>query len=126
MITQKHDSDCCVAALAMFLGREYEEIAIFCTEDEKTKSGVAMVKVFDIAKVFGIALEYARDFYQEEKALLVVDSLVLEGQRHLIYWDTELIQDPARTNHHEKIPEKIYLIAVEKKHEDIDYDSGIA
>lgn len=105
LITQKFDSDCAVACLAMFLGVKYDAVAKHCHGFELVTFGLCGKRTYDIAELFGSdilwrdvsKLNYARP------AVLTVPSLNIPGGRHSVYWDGSRLYDPNDGRPHKRV-----------------------
>jgi len=95
LIQQKFSSDCGVAALAMFLGRPYEDVAVHCSGWELMRHGLSGPRTDFLASLFGVEISYRHpDVIDWTKpAVLSVPSLNIDGS-HAVYWDGQRINDP--------------------------------
>lgn len=98
-IQQRMEADCAVAALAMFLGKRYEDIARHCTGAELVQYGLAWSRERHIAGLFGIAVEVVDVSLLDwrRSAILTVPSLNdPAGGTHAVYWDGRRAWDPQK------------------------------
>lgn len=96
-VQQRMPADCSVAAIAMFLGRPYEDIAEHCSGIELTRVGLTWVREDFIFRLFNVEVDvFAREVMDwSEPAILSVPTLnEAEGGTHSIYWDGSRVWDP--------------------------------
>ena len=96
-VQQRMPADCAVAALAMFLGVAYEDIARHCTGAELVDSGLTWIRENHILHLFKTPCDVfdRRVMDWSESAILSVPSLnEAEGVTHSVYWDGRRVWDP--------------------------------
>ncbi len=96
-IPQRMPADCAVAALAMFLGVTYEDIARHCTGSELVDSGMPWVRENHILHLFKAPCDVFDRTVMDwsSPAILSVPSLnEAEGVTHSVYWDGSRVWDP--------------------------------
>ncbi|KKK84302.1 hypothetical protein LCGC14_2784740 [marine sediment metagenome] len=96
-VQQRMPADCGVAALAMFLGRSYEDIARHCSGAELVQYGLAWSRERHICGLFKVKVEVVDSSLVDWRraAVLTVPSLNDDkGQTHAVYWDGRRAWDP--------------------------------
>ena len=96
-IRQRMPADCAIAALAMFLGVIYEDIARHCTGEELVMSGLPWVREDHILNLFKTPCDVFDRSVMDwtAPAILSVPSLnEAEGVTHSVYWDGQRVWDP--------------------------------
>jgi len=98
-VQQRMSADCTVAALAMFLGRSYEDIARHCSGAELVQYGLPWARERHICELFKVDVEVVdRSLINwKHAAILTVPSLNDgKGQTHAVYWDGHRVWDPQK------------------------------
>jgi hypothetical protein len=107
LIQQKFTADCAVAALAMFLGVDYEDILPHVAGHELVHNGLANAREKYIAGMFEVEIVF-RDRTKidwSQPAVLTVPSMNSEtGATHAVYWDGDRVWDP----NHGRVGKKSY------------------
>lgn len=95
LVQQRMRSDCAVAALAMFLGVEYDDVARHCTGSELIDFGLSFFREQHIARLFGKEIMVLdRSLLDRSKpAILSVPSLNDMGT-HAVFWNGRRVFDP--------------------------------
>lgn len=106
LVQQKSGNDCVLAAVAMALGKTWEEL--WTQEDLNTaieKKGLntgdyleraGLVREQDYRSVYlnGVDMQAVYRLLWKRRAVLSVHSLNNEGGSHAVYWDGEKLWDP--------------------------------
>jgi hypothetical protein len=110
LIHQRYDSDCSIAALAMYLGKAYEEIIHYYSMEEQQQDGVWAERTFRVAAQYGVEFFTCTgdQFDRHQKALVVVPSRnhVPDG-KHMIYWDGCRVYDPSPIRPYTELPDEV-------------------
>jgi hypothetical protein len=90
-VQQRNDHDCVIACLAMWMDRDYDEIAKAVL---RVNEGVCLWDAVSYMRVNGIPARRSSWWFHSHKAILDVPSLNFVGGMHAIYWDGERLFDP--------------------------------
>jgi hypothetical protein len=110
LIYQRHNSDCAIAALAMYLGKSYDELKHHYTRTERRHAGASIEKTLNVADsyktYFGVF--YGNEFDRTRPALVIVPSRnhVPDG-KHMIYWDGQRVYDPSPIRPYTELPDEV-------------------
>jgi hypothetical protein len=99
LIKQRSADDCGVAVLAMFLGCTYEAALALCKTsgggEWSPETGLCYELLLDALRIAGQPSALVREFNAERPAIVVVNSINIEGGLHGVYWDGRLVFDPS-------------------------------
>lgn len=98
-IQQRMPADCAIAALAMFLGKSYEDIARHCSGAELVQYGLPWPRERHICSLFKVDVEVVDVSLLNWKraAILTVPTLNEPGGgTHAVYWDGRRAWDPQK------------------------------
>ena len=85
-LTMKDMADCSVCCLAMFLGKTYAEILAACPKRSKPLTvGLQVIQISNIAKKFGVLLEYDDTPDDDDVGILVLDRTVNDDRHTCLY-----------------------------------------
>jgi hypothetical protein len=117
LVKQRTDFDCSLAAMAMVLGKDYDEVwkpedtlAVSGGEDGKGYFGVGdyapwlmrlnLIKHVDWVERYTATSnqKLVKDMIKWRRALLSVNSLNNEAGLHAVYWDGDKLYDPSNKN----------------------------
>ena len=95
LVNQKHDWDCYIACLAMYLDSPYGEIleAYHHLIDKKYYNGITDKQASDLLKIAGVKPVIKSKLIHGVKGIVTVPSLNTEGF-HVIYFDGKRFYDP--------------------------------
>lgn len=96
-VQQRMPADCTVAAIAMFLGKTYEDIAQHCAGYELVRHGLSWPREQHILRLFRVEVDVldCSILNWKRAAILTVPSLNDgKGQTHAVYWDGRRAWDP--------------------------------
>lgn len=107
LVKQKTLCDCGLAAIAMAVGKDYDEL--WTAEDTASLDGKGMEDMdtwlekaglkrgvdFKQVRIWGADQDMVKGMLWRRRALLSVKSLNNESGNHAVYWDGEKLYDPA-------------------------------
>lgn len=102
LIQQRHSYDCTVAALAMFLGKTYEEAEAILGHPT---AGMPLNETYRCLLELGEDVQYRQGVKPTKPAMVVVFSKNQPGKLHMIYFDGEKVWDPSPNLRYETVEE---------------------
>jgi len=100
LIKQRHQGDCGVACLAMFLGKTYEQVEgciQFAIKRNPPIDGMNNVEIARVLRQYALNPMQIYTLLPDVPAILSVPSLGTKKKFHYIYWDGKNMYDPSRS-----------------------------
>ncbi len=91
LVQQRNDSDCVIACLAMWTGRDYDEVAASVV---RLNGGVCLWEAVTYLRSVGQQARRSIWWFHTHRAILDLPSVNFVGGMHAVYWDGEQIFDP--------------------------------